>query len=39
VGVFTYTGQIKPSPDRLDALVWGITELNRSNGKVNWRIS
>jgi predicted phage terminase large subunit-like protein len=27
------------SPDRLDALVWGITELSQRTGKVNWRIS
>ncbi len=31
----TYSG----SPDRLDALVWGITELSQRTGKVNWRIS
>ena len=31
----TFTG----SPDRLDALVWGITELSMRTGKVNWRIS
>lgn len=36
----TYTGErLKPSPDRLDALVWGMTELSKSQGKVNWRIS
>lgn len=35
----TFTGDIKTSPDRLDALVWGITELNKSLGNVNWRIS
>lgn len=36
----TYTGdRPKPSPDRLDALVWGITELSKSKGEVNWRIS
>ena len=36
----TYTGdRPKPSPDRLDALVWGITELSKSKGQVNWRIS
>ena len=36
----TYTGdRPKPSPDRLDALVWGITELSKSKGNVNWRIS
>jgi len=35
----TYVGQVKPSPDRLDALVWGLTELSKSQGNVNWRIS
>ena len=27
------------SPDRLDALVWGLTELSIRTGKVNWRIT
>ena len=35
----TYVGQVKPSPDRLDALVWGLTELSKSQGNINWRIS
>ena len=35
----SYVGQLKPSPDRLDALVWGLTELSKSSGKANWRIS
>jgi len=35
----SYIGETRPSPDRLDALVWGITELSRSKGDVNWRIS
>ena len=36
----TYTGERpKPSPDRLDALVWGLSELNKSRGDVSWRIS
>lgn len=35
----TYTGEINTSPDRLDALVWGMTELSKSLGNVNWRIS
>ena len=47
VGVFgelesqmcTYIGQTNPSPDRLDALVWGLSELSKSSGEVNWRIS
>ena len=47
VGVFTeledqlctYTGLRQGSPDRLDALVWAITELSESSGTVYWRIS
>lgn len=47
VGVFSeleqqmcsYTGETNASPDRLDALVWGLTELSKSKGQVNWRIS
>ena len=36
----TYTGErLKPSPDRLDALVWGLTELSKSSGHVTWRIT
>jgi phage terminase large subunit-like protein len=35
----SYMGETKPSPDRLDALVWGLSELSRSKGEVNWRIS
>ena len=35
----TYTGQAKPSPDRLDALVWGLSELSKSQGNANWRVS
>jgi len=35
----SYIGETKPSPDRLDALVWGLTELSKSKGDVNWRIS
>ena len=36
----TYTGErLKPSPDRLDALVWGLSELNKSRGDIAWRIS
>ena len=35
----TFVGELKPSPDRLDALVWGMTELSRSKGEVSWRIS
>ena len=47
IGVFSelesqmcsYTGDTNISPDRLDALVWGLTELSKSKGQVNWRIS
>ena len=36
----TYTGlRAKPSPDRLDALVWGLSELSKSSGKIAWRVS
>ena len=35
----SFNGINKPSPDRLDALVWGLTELSKSNGQANWRIS
>jgi len=35
----SYTGDTQSSPDRLDALVWGLTELSKSSGNVNWRIS
>ena len=27
------------SPDRLDALVWGLTELSARSGVASWRIS
>lgn len=36
----TYDGKTSAkSPDRLDALVWAITELSESSGTVYWRIS
>jgi phage terminase large subunit-like protein len=36
----SYTGvQSGKSPDRMDALVWAITELSESSGAVYWRIS
>ena len=36
----TYDGKTgNKSPDRLDALVWAITELSESSGTVYWRIS
>lgn len=47
VGVFakleeqlcTFTAGSRGSPDRLDALVWALTELSHSSGKAIWRIS
>tara|TARA_Y100001937_G_scaffold40961_1_gene58141 strand:- start:2420 stop:3556 length:1137 start_codon:yes stop_codon:yes gene_type:complete len=33
-----YSGDGK-SPDRLDALVWALTELSRSSGQAMWRVS
>ena len=36
----SYTGEAnQQSPDRLDALVWGLAELSKSRGEVAWRIS
>ena len=35
----SYTGETKESPDRLDALVWALTELNTSSGNAIWRIN
>jgi predicted phage terminase large subunit-like protein len=36
----TYTGEHnEKSPDRLDALVWALTELNTSSGNAIWRIN
>jgi len=35
----TFTLGSKTSPDRLDALVWALTELSLSSGKAVWRIS
>ena len=36
----TYTGDTRQkSPDRLDALVWALTELNSSTGNAYWRIN
>ena len=37
--MISYTGSFQTSPDRLDALVWGLSELSKSSGKPNWRIS
>ena len=36
----TYNPEISSvSPDRLDALVWGLTELSARSGIANWKIS
>ena len=35
----TYTGDTGKSPDRLDALVWAITELSSSSRRALWRVS
>ena len=35
----TYTPDTRKSPDRLDALVWAITELSQRTGQPIWRIS
>ena len=35
----SYSGGSKKPPDRLDALVWAITELSQSSGTAFWRIS
>ena len=37
--MISYTPTTKKSPDRLDALVWAITELSQRSGKPVWRIS
>jgi len=47
VGTFTkledqmcsFTGQAGASPDRLDAMVWAMTELSKSSMTAQWRIS
>ena len=35
----SYSVGSRQSPDRLDALVWALTELSQSSGKAYWRIS
>ena len=35
----TFTPDARKSPDRLDALVWAITELSSRSGQPVWRIS
>jgi len=37
--LISYTPTSRKSPDRLDALVWAITELSQRSGKPAWRIS
>ena len=35
----SYSAGSSKSPDRLDALVWALTELSQSSGTAIWRIS
>jgi len=35
----TYTPNVRKSPDRMDALVWAVTELSQRSGEPVWRIS
>ena len=35
----SFIGQRKPSPDRLDAMVWAMTHLSQAGGHATWRIS
>ena len=35
----TYTLDSRESPDRLDALVWALTDLSKSSGQAVWRIT
>jgi len=35
----SYVAGVKKSPDRLDALVWALTELSQNTGQAYWRIS
>jgi predicted phage terminase large subunit-like protein len=37
--LISYTPTSRSSPDRLDALVWALTELSQRSGKPSWRIS
>ena len=34
-----FTPTTRKSPDRMDALVWALTELSLTSGKAYWRIS
>ena len=35
----SYTGETTESPDRLDALVWGLSEISRTSGRAVFRVS
>jgi predicted phage terminase large subunit-like protein len=35
----SFTIDSRRSPDRLDALVWGLTELSKSSGQAIWRVT
>tara|TARA_R110002110_G_scaffold27125_8_gene99026 strand:+ start:291 stop:1397 length:1107 start_codon:yes stop_codon:yes gene_type:complete len=35
----SYTAESRESPDRLDALVWALTDLSKSSGQAVWRVS
>lgn len=35
----SYTIDSRESPDRLDALVWALTDLSKSSGQAVWRVS
>jgi phage terminase large subunit-like protein len=35
----SFIGQRKPSPDRLDAMVWALTHLSQTGGVAKWRIT
>ena len=35
----SYTGDRHKSPDRLDAMVWAMTELSSSSKQAMWRIT
>ena len=37
--MISFTGDTNVSPDRLDALVWGLSELSKSSGNISWRVS
>ena len=38
--MISYTGERnQASPDRMDALVWALTDLSQSTGQAQWRIT